>query len=311
MIAIIIALTCVTVYMLYPNHGLIAPQEVTISITDDFGYMTNLTGIPEKIVSLAPSNTQILYEIGVGDRVVGVTNYADYPYNFSAWIEAGNMTSVGGYKSTNMEAIANLAPDLIFSTTINNDDVPYLRNLGYKVIVTNPNSIDDVYRNIEMIGKATGAQENAAALINKIQNQINTINEKIAHANIEEEPTVYYEIFYGSSGLRTAGSTSWINDVIAKAGGINIFNNVTQQYPNTSGEVIVNKNPDVILMPTDMGSFQASIENVKNRPGWHTIDAVKNDRIYIIDKTLFNQPGARVGEQVQAVAASLYPELFD
>jgi len=283
-----------------------------ITLVDDEGYVTTLTSVPQRIVSLAPSNTQILFAIGVGDRVVGVTTYDNYPYNFSAWIEAGNMTSVGGYSTPNLEAIASLHPDLILSDTINDPILPNLRSLGYKVMVLNPTTINGVYQDISLVGRATGAEDNASAVINSISSQINNIQTTIANANVTQEPTVYYEVWYDSStGVMSAGSTTWINDVIAKAGGINIFDNETQQWPSTSSEVIVGMNPSVILLPTGMGgTFYGSVNDVKTRPGWSSIDAVKNNRVYVIDQDLFSEPTPRVGDQVQAVAACLYPQLF-
>lgn len=285
-----------------------------ISVVDDEGYQTTFTALPQRIISLAPSVTPILYEIGVGDKVVGVTQYDDYPYNFSAWFEAGNMTCVGGFSTPNMEAIASLKPDIIFSTDINDEKIPGMRALGYKVVVTKPSSINGIYQTIALIGKATGAEDNATVLVNRLSSEITGIKATLAAANITQKPTVYYEIWYDSSGSRTAGSSSWINDVITAAGGINIFANETQEYPSTSSEVILQKNPDVILLPTNMGTgepFYGSVDDVKARPGWNMMDAVKNNRIYIIDEDIFNEPGCKIADQVRAVAASLYPELFN
>jgi iron complex transport system substrate-binding protein len=286
----------------------------SISVVDDEGHVTTFTSVPQRLISLAPSTTEMLFALGVGDRVVGVTDYDNYPYNFSAWIEAGNMTSVGGYSTPNMEAIATLQPDLILATNINSGDVPTMRSLGYNVIVTNPTSINGVYQDILMIGRAAGVEDSASALINSISAQISNVADTIAAANITDQPTVYYEVWYDPSFLMSAGSASWINDVITNAGGINIYGDVNQQYPTTSSEVIVQKNPDVILLPTDPGyamAFYGSIDDVKARPGWNAINAVQNDRIYTIDESLFSVPGPRIGDQVQAVAECLYPQLFN
>ncbi len=285
-----------------------------LTVVDDEGYTTTLQAVPKRIISLAPSVTPILYEIRVGDKVVGLTQYDDYPYNFSAWFAAGNMTCVGGFSTPNMETIMSLEPDLIFSTNINDAIIPNLRELGYKVVVVGPTSINGIYQTINLIGKATGAQEQATALVNNLSNQISGIEAKIAAANITEKPKIYYEIYYDQSGLMTAGSGSWINDVITKAGGINLFGNETQEWLTTSSEVVLYRNPNVILLPTNMGTgtpFYGSVQDVKDRPGWSVIEAVKNDRIYVLDQDLFNEPGSRIADQVQAVAACLYPQLFN
>ena len=133
------------------NHN----SQNTISVIDDEGYTTNLASVPQRIISLAPSNTQIAFAIGIGNRVVGVTDYDHYPYDFSAWIAAGNMTSIGGVSTPNKETIASLNPDLILATTLNDPDVVTLRDLGYKVLVLNPNDVNGVFADISMVGKAT------------------------------------------------------------------------------------------------------------------------------------------------------------
>ena len=161
------------------------------------------------------------------------------------------MTSIGGFSTPNKETIASLNPDLILATPINDPDIVTLRNLGYKVIVLNPNNVTGVLQDITMVGKATGADQNATAIMNSINNQINAIEAKIAAANLPK-PKVYYEVW--TPPLMSAGATSFISDVIAKAGGQNIFENETQQYPTVSSETIVQKNPDVILLPTDMAN---------------------------------------------------------
>ena len=161
-IIIIIMVSGAFLYVNYktPNQ---AKTQNNISITDDEGYTTNLTSLPQRIISLAPACTQILFAIGDGNKVVGVTDYDNYPYNFSAWIAAGNMTSIGGYSTPNMEAIASLHPDLIVSDNINDALLPNMRSLEYKVIVINPTSINGIYQDITMVGKATGAQTKAPA----------------------------------------------------------------------------------------------------------------------------------------------------
>jgi iron complex transport system substrate-binding protein len=283
--------------------------QTTVSVVDDEGYVLNMTSCPQRIVSLAPSNTQILFAIGAGDKVVGVTDYDKYPYDFSAWIAEGNMTSIGGYSTPNKETIASLEPDLIVATPINDVDVVTLRTLGYNVLVINPDSINGVLHDIALIGNATGNQVGATSLADNIVNQINSVASKIAAANIQEKPKVYYEIW--DDPLMSAGGTTWINDIINKVGAVNIFANETQQYPTISSESIVQMNPDVILLPSSMGTGTITPDSVKNRSGWSTINAVKNNRIYVIDGDLFAEAGSRIAEQVSEIAQAIYPDLFN
>jgi iron complex transport system substrate-binding protein len=222
------------------------------------------------------------------------------------------MTSVGGFSTPNLEVIISLQPDVIFTTDINDAMIPNMRDLGLKVIVVGPKSIDGIYQTIKLIGKATGAESSADALVNKLADQIDSVVATIKAANIATKPAVYCEIWCSNAGFMTVGASSWLNDVINKAGGVNLFSTVSEEYPFTSLEVIITDNPDVILLPTDMGGAPSygSVATVKARPGWSTISAVENERIYVINSNIFNQPGIRVAEQVQIIAACLYPDLF-
>ncbi len=313
-IIIVLIVSSAFVYLNYyaPNKSKTASQQ-TISITDDEGYVTNLTSIPQRIVSLAPSCTQILFAVGAGDKVVGVTTYDDYPYNFSAWVAAGNMTIDGGYGTPNMEAIAGLRPDLILTDNINDLSLPSMRALGYNVVVLNPTTIAGIYHDISLVGKATGTETQATAVIQNITSTINSITTKIDNAHLTPMK-VFYEVWGPpAGGFMTSGSTTWINDVISKAGGVNIFDNETQQYPTVSSETIVALNPDAIFLPTEMGisPFYGSVAQVEATPGWNTISAVQNHRVYVIDGDLFAEAGPRVADCVYAVASDLYPQLFN
>jgi iron complex transport system substrate-binding protein len=313
-IAAVVVIVVVLSAALYVNYNPGAsPNNGAYSVTDDEGYTTQFTAVPQRIVSLAPSNTQILFALGLGPKVVGVTDYDNYPYNFSAWFEAGNMTSIGGFSTPNKETIASLNPDLILATNLHAADVVTLRNNGYKVITLNPKSVESVLSDLMIVGQAAGATEQATNQINAIHHTINEIQAKITAANLPK-PLVYYEVWYPP--VMTAGSTSFINDVITQAGGINVFGNETDQYPTVSSESVVHANPDVILLPTDMGTagsapFYGSVDQVKARSGWDTISAVHNNRVVIVDGSLFAEAGPRIAEQINAAAHALYPELFN
>jgi iron complex transport system substrate-binding protein len=312
--AVIIIVLIVSGAFIYSNYNPDSNNTDTQNLTviDDEGYATNFTSVPQRIISLAPSNTQIAFAIGLGDKVVGITDYDHYPYNFTAWIAAGNITSVGGFSTPNKETIASLNPDLILATPINDPDVVTLRNLGYNVLILNPNDVNGVFKDISMVGKAAGADQNAAALVNSLTSKIGTIEAKIAAANLPK-PKVYYEVW--TPPLMSAGNNSFINDVIVKAGGENIFGDETQQYPTVSSETIVQKNPDVILLPSQMANtgeapFYGTVNDVKARPGWSSINAIQNNRIIIVSGDLFAEAGPRIADQIEVAAKAFYPDLF-
>jgi iron complex transport system substrate-binding protein len=308
-IIIVIIASSVFLYANYKTSGQTNSQK-TISLVDDEGYTTNITGPAQRIVSLAPSCTQIVFAIGEGSKVVGVTTYDDYPYNFSAWAAAGNMTIDGGYSTPNMEVIASLRPDLILTDSINDASLPSMRSLGYNVVVLEPTTISGICHDIELVGTATGAESAANAVAANITNTVNSIAAKIA--TLKEAPVkVLYEVW--TPPLTVAGGPTWITDVISKAGGVNIFADQTQPYPTVASETAVSLDPYAIFLPTQMGQapFYGSVAQVEATPGWNTISAVQNNRVYIIDGDLFAEAGPRVAQCVYAVAADLYPQLFN
>ncbi|MCX8153048.1 MAG: cobalamin-binding protein [Candidatus Bathyarchaeota archaeon] len=287
--------------------------EALHNLMDDAGYVTRLDAIPRKIVSLAPSTTEIVFALGLDDKVVGVSDYCDYPYDFSAWIAAGNMTSIGDFSNPNMEVIASLEPDLILATAgVQGETVATLRNLGYKVLVLNPPNIAGVLRDIELVGNATGKRAEALVLINNIQSRIDAVVNKVTISTYK--PKVYYEVWYDPTSLWTAGARAWQSELIEKAGGVNIFADQDLEYFQSSAEAVIQRNPDVIILPKEgMGKgepFWISIDAVKSRPGWGSISAVQNNRICTVDSNILSRAGPRVADAIEELAKALHPELF-
>lgn len=155
-----------------------------LTLVDDSGYVLNLTSYPKRIVSLAPSNTEILFAVGIGSKVVGVTDYCNYPHNFSAWIKAGNLTSVGNYWTPNVEAIVALDPDLVVAAFAQEEVVTALRGMGYKVLVLNSNNLGGVLKDIILVGRATDRDVAAAILVNDLRHRIDDIARKVEDAPV-------------------------------------------------------------------------------------------------------------------------------
>lgn len=280
-----------------------------LTLVDDRGYVLNLTSYPNRIVSLAPSNTEILFAVGAGDRVVGVTNYCNYPYNFSAWIEAGNLTSVGDYWIPNMEAIVTLEPDLVLAAFAQEEVVNTLRGMGYKVLVLDPHNIDDILKDIVLVGRATNKDVEAGILVNNLRQRIDAVVSKVA--GVTSTPKVCYEVWYDP--LWSLGSESWEHELIEKAGGINIFADQSLKYFETSSEAIIERNPDIMIFPLGHGGgppFWGSFDQVKARPGWNAISAVQNDRLYTIDADIISRPSPRIVDALETLAEIIHPELF-
>lgn len=280
-----------------------------LTLVDDQGYVLNLTSYPNRIVSLSPSNTEILFKVGAGDKVVAVTDYCNYPYNFTAWIKAGNMTSVGGYTTPNIEVIVSLKPDLIVAALDQDKVVDTLRGMGLKVLVLDPDNIGGVLSDIALVGRATNKDVESAAVVSDLRHLIDAVVSKVAYST--SKPKVYYEVWYDP--LWSTGSESWENGLIEKAGGINIFADQRINYFEPSSEAIVQYNPDMIIFPLSHGAgnpYWGSFSQVKERPGWGTISALKHDRLYTIDADIMSRPGPRIVDALEILVKIIHPELF-
>jgi iron complex transport system substrate-binding protein len=307
---IVLIASAALIYVYYqgqtPDEGIEALQ----NLVDDHNYKTVLTAYPEKIISVAPSCTEILFAIGAGDKVVAVTDYCDYPYDFAAWIAEGNMTSVGDFTAPNLEVITALSPDLILASGgVQTESVDNLRERGYKILVLDPTSVDGILNNIELVGNATGKRTEATALVNDLTSRINAVGETVADA---DKPKVYYETYYEITSSWTIGGLAWQTELIEKAGGTNVFGDQQMAYYQYQVEALIARNPDVIVLPAGgMGTGeQADIDAVKARPGWSTMNAVQKDRIYQIDPNLLERSGPRIVDAIEQLAKFIHPELF-
>jgi len=276
-----------------------------MTVIDGNGREVTIDSAPARIISLSPSNTEILFAVGAGALVVGDTEYCDYP------AEAVSLTKVGGYSadSISIETIVSLKPDLVIAegssqTTV----IEALEQANIKVLAINSKSFEDVYANIELIGKVTDNETEAIALVDEMKARVSAVTEKISSVPEEEHPTVFWEIW--DEPLMTAGPNTFVGQMIRLAGGVNIFAELTEDWPAVSAEEIVQKNPAVIMGPDSHGD-KLIAEQLAARPGWDQVDAVKNNRIYLIDGNISSRPGPRIVDALESIAKSLYPDLFN
>jgi iron complex transport system substrate-binding protein len=265
-------------------------------VTDDLGRLVAINGTPQRIVSLAPSNTEILYALGLGDKVVGVTDYCDYPP------EAGNETRVGGYINPDMEQIVALNPDLVlvaYGTPM--DVVDSMVGLGLTVFGIKTTDLTDLLNDIQTVGKITGAETQADALTSEMESAIQAVTDQTE--GLEQRPRVFYIV--GTGPLWTAGSGTFIDELIAEAGGVNICENITG-YSEVSLEYVVACNPQVIITTSWPGVY----EWVMNSTELATTDARGNGRVYTCDDNLVQRPGPRLVEGLEWFAHFIHPEIF-
>jgi iron complex transport system substrate-binding protein len=273
-----------------------------LTLTDGLGREVTVADVPQRIVSLAPSNTEILYAVGARDSLVGVTEYCDYP---SAALE---VDKIGGFsaKTISVETIVSLEPDLVLAYGDRQQTViEALEQVNILVYSLAPSSFEDVFINIQAVGKMTGRESEAAQVVTGMQERIAAVNEKVAVIPADERLAVFWEVF--DEPLMTAGPATFTGQMIELAGGTNIFDDVAEDYPQISAEEVIARNPAAIL-GSDTHGDKLTPEQVAARPGWDQIDAVKDGRIHLIDGSIVSRAGPRLAEAVEAIARVLYPE---
>ena len=271
------------------------------TFTDDAGRQVTLEARPERIVSLAPSNTEILFAIGAGDRVVGVDSFSDYP------AEVQDLPKLGGLTDTNYEQIVALEPDLALTIGGTEEQVKKLEELGIPVAVIQPATLDDVLERIQRIGELVDAQAGAQQVVADMKARIDAVRQRVADVPPDQRVRVFYEVW--NDPLMTVGPGGFIHDVIVAAGGVNVAEGTGQAWPQISLEEVVRQDPQVIVVPA---SLKSSYDELKagTRSGWEGITAVKEGRIYMIDDDLISRPGPRLVEGLEQLARWFYPDRF-
>ncbi len=274
------------------------PSAFPASVTDFQGRATTIAKRPERIVSIGPSNTEFLFALGAGDRVVGVDDFSDVP------AQAATKEKVGGVK-VNVEKVVSLRPDLVVSVKFSDGTIERLATAGAPVLVIDPQSLDDVYRTSVVLGTAVGAD--GQKLASDIAVRVDAVRAKTASAT--SRPRVYHEVDASDpSKLFTVGPGSFIAQIVDIAGGTNIAARAGSAYPQLSPEEIVRLDPEVIVLAD--ADYGVTAEQVAARQGWSGIAAVRTKRIVPISDSLVSRPGPRVADAVEAYAKILHPELF-
>lgn len=266
------------------------------SVTDFQNRSVAISKRPERIVSIGPSNTEFLFALGAGDRVVGDDDYSDEP------AAARTKEHVGGVK-VNLEKVASLKPDLIITVKFSDGTLEALTQTSAVVLVVDPQGAADVARSATLIGKAIGAPGEALAA--DIQKRLDAVKAKTDAA---PKLKVFHEIDASDPAkIYSVGPGSFIDDLIKLAGGTNVFATAKTAYPTVSGEEIIRSDPDVIILGDAL--YGTTPDSVATRPGWAALSAVKNDRVYP-GQSVFGRPGPRLGEAAEAYAKLVHPELF-
>jgi iron complex transport system substrate-binding protein len=300
-----IVLITLLLTLLLTACGSASPSSGNLTFTDGLGREVKLESPAQRVVSLAPSNTEILFAVGAGSQVVGRDEFSDYPP------EAASISSVGGsFGEYSSEAILALKPDLVLAAEINPPElVKQLEDLGLTVYyLKNPLTIEEMYESLETIAQLTGHEKESGDLVESLKKRVAAIDEKIMP--LSSRISVFYEIDASdASKPYTYGPGTFGDLLISRAGGYNIGGSLTDAYPQISLEQLVVANPAIIVLGDSM--WGVSPESVKGRAGWETIAAVQNDQIFPFDDNLISRPGPRWVDGLEQLAKLLRPGLFE
>lgn len=281
------------------------PTPTGISIVDGMGREITLDRPAQKVASLAPSNTEILFAIGAGAQVIARDSFSDFPEQALAVADIG-----GGFGEIDTETLVSLEPDLVLAAEINPvENVRMLEDLGLKVFyLSNPKELDGLYENLRTVARLVGHEAETEGLIESLKLRVSTIEEKVS--SLQERPLVFYELDgTDPSAPWTSGPGTFIDLLLTKAGGDNLGNTLDSEWVQISVEELITQNPDVILLG-DYTWGGITPEDIAARPGWEVIAAVQNKQVYTFDDNLVSRPGPRMVDGLEALAELLHPELF-
>jgi len=266
---------------------------------DTLGRTITLTGNPTRIVSLAPSLTEILYSLGLGAQVVGVTKFSSYPP------EAALKPKVGSYINLNVEKIISLSPELVIGTVDGNKPgvVNLLERAGIPVFIVNPRKVKQVVHTIASIGEVCGVIKKADIIVGQLNRRVNRIIRRIAS---RERPLVFLQI--NVKPIMTVNRNTFHHDVIRLAGGRNMTEAEPITYPRISLEEVIRRKPDVIIISSmEIGGRFEKARQAWLR--WKSIPAVKNNRVHLIDSDLIDRPSPRIIDGLEAMAKIIHPDV--
>jgi iron complex transport system substrate-binding protein len=266
-----------------------------LDVVDDAHREVTFTVPAARVVSLAPANTEIVYALGLFDRMVGVTTFDDYP------AEVKNVAKVGDFTTPNLEAIAAAKPDVILVTGgVQADVIGKLESLGAKVVVIDPQDINGVYNGIDIVSRVLGVPAKGAEVVAKMRSDLAYIR-----AAVSAEPTVTAFVEIGWNPLYTAGPGTLLDDLLTQAGGANVVKE--SGYVGYSVEQLVKDQPSFYLGTLSSIGDAATLAK---RPGYSSLAAVSSGKVYSLDDNLVSRPGPRIIEGIRQIAKILHPEVF-
>ncbi|MDD5559706.1 ABC transporter substrate-binding protein [Candidatus Methylomirabilis sp.] len=277
-------------------------EAAPLTVVDDAGRSVTLDGPPKRIMTLTPGNTEILFALGAEDRIVTVDQWSDVPPAAKAKPRVAPF-------NLSVEQIVRFSPDLILSTYGSAEPLLPLERQGIRVMIFAPRTLDDIYRNILLMGRIVDAEARAESLVRAMRQRVTAVVAKVGDA---PKPKVFIE-FDGSDPGRpfTAGPGSFIDVLIGLAGGVNVAAHSRTTWPQFSLEELISADPDLIILSDALAPLHPQTpELVAQRPGWSGLRAVRRGTIVAIDANVISRPGPRIVEGLELLARLLHPDRF-
>ena len=280
-----------------------AAQASEIKLKDGIGNEIKLEGITRKIIVFVPSALEILDALGAMDYVIGVDNWS---------IDVGEplaqgMEGFGDFQSLNMEKITAANPDIIIGLIgWAESDIEKLEELGIKIYIVDANTIEEVYTEIINMGELTGKQKEAKNLKEELESKVNKVTDKVKNLDVSQKPEVFYEVW--NDPLMSAGTDTFINELIEKAGGINIVAaDGLAGWPEYSVEKLIQNNPDIIIAPV---SIAPDADTILSDARFSTLSAVINKKVFIVPDNPISRPSQNIIKGLEMFAQAIHPEIF-
>jgi iron complex transport system substrate-binding protein len=272
-----------------------------VTVVDDEGTQVTIEAAPERIISLSPANTEIVFALGAGDRLVGGTDYDDFPP------EAADVADVATFTGVIMEQVVDLEPDLVLAAGnefTKPDEIARLRELGYPVVVVYAPDVPTVLADIELIGRAIGEAETATDLTGEMRDRMEVVAD--AASALTSRPRTYYELDFFEGATFGPAPDSFVADMVELAGGeaITTGDPVLFEMPL---ERLVEADPEVIILGD--AAYGVCPKDVALRPGWSDMVAVSDDAVRPVDGIPITRPGPRLADGLAALAMAIHPDL--
>ena len=271
-----------------------------IALRDDMGRTVRLATSAKRVVSLAPSVTEDLFAIGAGDQIVGVTDACDYPPR------AQQKPRVGQYSTPDLERIIASRPDLVVVSFGNERTlINTLEKRGLTVYVAHPASVEAILGNLAALGTATGREAGAKSAVGRLRARLAAVASEVV-----SQPAVPTLLLVGDDPIYTVGRTSFIADALARAGGKNVVNDLSEPFPKLDPEQVLVRDPHAILFPLHGTEAEAAVERLKARSGFRETIAVRKGAVHLLPADPVLRPGPRIVDGIEQMARLLHPAAF-